>query len=154
MAGKRAPESKPQEEPPYDRCRTCTGAERQCWFPATFYGVSGKRGGGECRLHYRAPGSAIESIIEESERWHQARLAGKDVPFEYVRHDGRRVAGFPSTEQIERRRAAESAAFCKQRGLDTPEKVRKFAVAGAAAIRAKRGFGVKAQVREPGQDDE
>jgi len=151
MAGKRNPTaSTPEDDFPYDRCCVQAGTKR-CYFPASIYGLAAKRGTGECRLHDGTRGHAVIEIIEESERWYDARRRGDPVPMHYTRSDGRRAPGYPSREQEERDHTAKSTAACESMGLVTTEAKRNW-------CRTRIRDGVLAKTprlsREPGQDDE
>lgn len=121
MAAKHKPPPPAEEQFPYDRCSIASGANRQCYFPATIYPIAAKRGTGTCRLHDGAWGQAVEESIAESERWYDARRRGEDVPLTYTRHDGRKVPGFPNEAQRIRQHADSlKVAAALQRGVRKP----------------------------------
>lgn len=87
----------------YQRCRIIDSAGRRCRFPGTIHLTTAPTADtGTCRLHHLAPGSAIDAVVAESERWFEARRAGTDVPLTYKRWDGVEVPGFPDQAQLER----------------------------------------------------
>ena len=133
----------------YDRCRVEVNT-RRCYFPATLYSSQSARpDSGECRLHFGCRGSAVLSVVEESEQWWDARERGEDVPLTYIRWDGTKVPGYPGQGQLMREATRSAAEHCKQMGINTPAQARDWL--------RKNQLLVKRQPiieREPGCDDE
>lgn len=150
MAAKAKAPAKPAESKPeagYDRCYISTGAERQCWFPADFYGVRATPGTGWCRLHDACKvGAGVDEIIEESIAWRDLRRAGKEVPMTYTLANGRKVPGYPTREQLERAHREWLAKPCAPRREGVRIQTSRVNRALAA------GNALPPEIRQPGED--